>query len=76
MPWTALLMALDTEMTAAQRRASDQSKTVMALLAAGTDSAEAERELFRELDRLTLLRERQQLIRAMREQGDLHPAAA
>ncbi|WP_342154517.1 hypothetical protein [Methylorubrum sp. SB2] len=62
-----LLVTVRAEIAAAQGRASTQAKAVQTLLAAGHDSTDAEYELFRELDGLTLLRERLRSIEALRD---------
>nr|WP_137831795.1 hypothetical protein [Methylobacterium sp. L1A1] len=67
MPWTTLLTAVRAEIAAAQARADEQANAVQALLAAGQDSDDAEQALFRELDGLTLLRERLRSVEALRD---------
>lgn len=66
-------MSLDTmlhtvraETAAEQLRADDLAGTVSALLGAGRDTSEAERELFGVLDGLALLRMREHAIEVMR----------
>ena len=66
MPLDTMLRTVRTETAAERRRADDLAGTVTALLRAGRDSSEAERELFGVLDWLALLRMRQHAIEVMR----------
>ena len=65
MSLTLLLSALRAEIAAAEHRAAERATAVTARLRGGEDSAEAERALFGELDRLALLRQRLCALKAM-----------
>ncbi|AWN49456.1 hypothetical protein DK419_26525 [Methylobacterium terrae] len=66
MPLDTMLQTVREETAAEQLRADDLAGTVTALLGAGRDSGDAERELFGVLDGLALLRMRQHAIGVMR----------
>lgn len=66
MPLDTMLRRVRAETAAEQRRANDLAGTVTALLGAGGDTSEAERELFDVLDGLALLRMREHAIEVMR----------
>ncbi|KMO11421.1 hypothetical protein [Methylobacterium indicum] len=59
MPRNTLLQTIDAEIAAAEHRTETHAQTVRALLAIGESSVEAEQAFYLELDRLTLLRDRQ-----------------
>ncbi|AWN37120.1 hypothetical protein [Methylobacterium radiodurans] len=66
MPLDTMLRTMRAETASQQLRADGLAGKVTALLGAGRDCGEAERELFGVLDGLALLRMRAQAIEAMR----------
>lgn len=65
MPLDTMLRTVRAETASEQLRADDLTVTVMALVGTGRDGGEAERELFRALDGLALLRAREHAIGVM-----------
>ncbi len=66
MPLDTMLRAIRAETTSEQLRANDLAVTVKSLLGTGRDGGEAEREMYRVLDGLALLRAREHAIEVMR----------
>lgn len=65
MPLDTFLQTLAADITAAERRTEEYSRTVRAFLATGQTNSAAEHALYLELDRLALLRDRQYAFREM-----------
>lgn len=70
-----MLRTVRAETASEQLRANDLAVTVTSLLGTDRDGGEAERELYRVLDGLALLREREHAIEVMRNFASTTAAA-